>query len=71
MPHDREWFRAEAVRHGLAADDDDLAFISGEVERVTAALAAQRHFDTEALEHPYRFAAPRPRLLRRRTRRGR
>lgn len=78
MPVDREWFRAEAARHGLAVDEDDLTFIVDEVERVRAALAAQRRPDTDSLESPYRFAAPRPaasrrvvpRPQRRRSRRG-
>lgn len=71
MPADREWFRAEAARHGLAVDDDDLAFIVDEVARVRTALEAQRRPNTDSLESAYRFAPPSSPRPPRRKRRGR
>ena len=69
MPPERDW-RSEAAAHGLALSDDDLAFISDQVERVKAALAAQRPGVPEGLEPPYRFATPPSPPRRRRSRRG-
>jgi hypothetical protein len=69
MPSERDW-RGEAVAHGLTLSDDDLTFIRDQVERVKAALAAQRPGVTEGLEPPYRFAPPLSPPRRRRSRRG-
>lgn len=53
-------WRAEAERQGLAATDDDLASMVEQVQRVRAALAAQRWRVLEGLEPPYRFQPPAP-----------
>lgn len=64
MPLELDWLRAEAARQGLDLTEEDLLFIRDQVERVKAALAAQRPAHTEGLEPPYPFGAPRARRPR-------